>query len=221
MSEQNCIVLDCPSCRTKVRAEIAGVLEYYDHEELGIRVTLAQCPCRHPLVGSEEIRGYDDRQNDLWSDPKRVWPRPLANLSSSIPQKIAESLSEAQKCLAATAYTASVAMTGRALEAIGRHFHTKGEDRWLMLAEGLEELHKNKIIDDRLYEWGKALHENRNLAAHASDQVFDRDDAEDLFNFAVAICEYVFVLSEKFADFKERQSNKKKSKKADTSESET
>jgi len=43
-------------------------------------------------------------------------------------------------------------MTGRALEAIGRHFPTKGEAHQLMLADGLDELHKNQIIDNRLYE---------------------------------------------------------------------
>jgi hypothetical protein len=151
----------------------------------------------------------DEYGRECWSDLERVWPRPHANVSSSIPPKIADSLSEAQKCLAATAYTASVAMTGRALEAIGRHFHTNGKADRLMLAAGLDELHNKEIIDKRLYEWGKALHENRNLAAHASDRIFDRHDAQDLLNFAIAICEYVFVLSEKFAEFQKRQAVKK------------
>lgn len=152
----------------------------------------------------------------VWSDPKRVWPQPNTNVSGGIPQKIADSLNEAQKCLTADAYAASVAMTGRALEAIGRHFHTKGKAHQLMLGEGLQELHKNEIIDKRLYEWGKELQQNRNLAAHASDQVFDRDDAKDLFNFVAAICEYVFVLSKKFEEFKKRQSDKKNPKGAGT-----
>jgi hypothetical protein len=101
-------------------------------------------------------------------------------------------------------------MTGRALEAIGRHFHTKGKSDKLMLAQGLEELHTAQIIDRRLYEWGKELQTNRNLAAHASGQIFERDDAEDLFDFAAAICEYVFVLTEKFENFKKRQAGRTK-----------
>ena len=100
-------------------------------------------------------------------------------------------------------------MSGRALEAIGRYFHTKGKADWLMLPEGLEELYSNQVIDERLYEWGKELKENQNLAAHASDQIFDRDDAEDLFDFATAMCEYVFVLTERFHAFKARQQSKK------------
>lgn len=214
MTEPKFITLSCPNCRTLTRAEIAGTVEYAGgQEEASIRVMLVRCPgCTYPLVGYQHDQDIDEYGRQGWSDPERVWPRPHATLSSSIPPKIAFSLNEAQKCLAATAYTASAAMTGRALEAIGRHFHTKGKAQQLMLAAGLDELQKNEIIDKRLYEWGMELKNNRNLAAHASDQMFDRHDAEDLFNFVAAICEYVFVLSEKFAEFRKRQAAKNKSK---------
>jgi Domain of unknown function (DUF4145) len=211
MAEAKFVVLDCPYCQTLTRSEVAGTVESFGGpEDQSVRVTLAQCPgCRYPLVGYQHDEAIDEYGNEGWSDFKRIWPRPDASLSSSIPPKIAASLSEAQKCLAATAYTASVAMTGRALEAIGRHFHTNGKADRLMLAAGLDELHDKEIIDNRLYTWGKALHENRNLAAHASDRIFDRHDAQDLLNFAIAICEYVFVLAERFAEFQKRQAAKK------------
>ena len=38
---------------------------------------------------------------------------------------------------------------------------------------------------------------------------FTHDDAEDLFNFATAICDYVFVLNEKFRLFMKRKEAKK------------
>ena len=184
-----------------------------DPSEQEIGVTLARCPdCMHPLVIYEEACAYEpsswDRVDTIWSKPARLWPKPKLNLSDSIPEKIAASLDEAQSCLVAGTFTASVAMSGRALEAVGRHFHTRGKADRLMLAEGLDELYSNQIIDKRLYEWGKELKDNGNLAAHASDQVFDRDDAEDLFDFAIAICEYVFVLTERFEAFKKRHSSK-------------
>jgi hypothetical protein len=47
-------------------------------------------------------------------------------------------------------------------------------------------------IDQRLYEWGEELREHRNLAAHASERTFNREDAEDLFEFVNAICECLF-----------------------------
>jgi hypothetical protein len=90
-----------------------------------------------------------------WSNPARVWPSPQLNVSATIPAAISSSLEEARTCLVAGAYTASVAMTGRALEGVGRHFHTKGKADRLMLGHGLEQLHAGEIIDKRLFEWGK------------------------------------------------------------------
>jgi hypothetical protein len=95
-------------------------------------------------------------------------------------------------------------MSGRALEAVGRHFNP-GEVKPLMLGAGLERLHNAKIIDDRLYDWGRALAQERNLAAHASGTHFNREDAEDIFEFTTNICEYVFVLSEQFKEFMDRR----------------
>lgn len=129
---------------------------------------------------------------------------PAAALSLLIPEVIRVSLSEARQCLACRTYTASVAMAGRALEALCRHFHTKGKPDKLMLAEGLRELLDSKIVDHRLYEWAEELRHHRNLAAHGSGAVFSRDDAQDILDFAVTICDYVFVLNHRFEQFRKR-----------------
>jgi hypothetical protein len=50
------------------------------------------------------------------------------------------------------------------------------------------------------------LRKHRNLAAHATGANFNLIDAKDLYDFATAICEYVFVLTAKFEAFKKRQS---------------
>lgn len=74
-----------------------------------------------------------------------------------------------------------------------------------MLGPGVQKLYEAKVIDSRLYEWGKALVQERNLAAHASGTHFKREDAEDIFKFSTSICEYVFVLSAQFEDFMKRR----------------
>jgi hypothetical protein len=74
-----------------------------------------------------------------------------------------------------------------------------------MLGAGLQKLYDAAVIDTRLYEWGKALAKERNLAAHASGTHYKREDAEDIFKFSTSICEYVFVLSEQFKDFMKRR----------------
>jgi hypothetical protein len=122
-------------------------------------------------------------------------------LSPSIPAKIRDSLEEADKCIRSGAFTAAVAMTGRALEAMCRHFGTKSD----VLAGGLKELLDREIIDKRLFQWGDELRINRNLAAHATGERFHGWHAGSLFTFALAICNYVFVLNEQFAEFLEHK----------------
>jgi hypothetical protein len=91
-------------------------------------------------------------------------------------------------------------MTGRAIEGMCHQFKTKKTT----LFDGLKELLQKDIIDKRLYQWADELRLHRNLAAHASGASFSRDDASDIFDFAVAICDYVFVLSHKFDEFTKR-----------------
>jgi hypothetical protein len=42
------------------------------------------------------------------------------------------------------------------------------------------------------------------MGAHPDPAIVSKDDAADLLEFAVAICQYVFVLGEKFRKFRER-----------------
>lgn len=91
-------------------------------------------------------------------------------------------------------------MCGRALEGVCIHFGIKS-----MLAKGLAELRDRKLIDERLFDWGEQLRKHRNLAAHASKERITREDANDLFEFVTAICEYIFVLSSRFQEFMARK----------------
>lgn len=76
-----------------------------------------------------------------------------------------------------------------------------------MLGKGLDELRKSNKIDERLYLWGKEIHAHRNLAAHPSGKEFSREEAEDLYEFVNAICEYLFVLQDRYDRFMQRKGN--------------
>ena len=93
-------------------------------------------------------------------------------------------------------------MPGRTLEGVCKHHSTKTKN----LAAGLKELKEKGIIDERLFKWGEELRKHRNIGAHASDEKISKEDAKDLLDFVNAICEYVFVLTEKFNKFIERKS---------------
>ena len=100
-------------------------------------------------------------------------------------------------------------MAGRALEAVCHHYSTKDT----YLGAGIKELKDQGIIDARLYEWSEELRDQRNAAAHATDTEISSQDAEDIVTFTYAIVDYVFMLTIKFENFKERKADKKKNKK--------
>ena len=83
------------------------------------------------------------------------------------------------------------------------------KDSILHSAVILEALKEKGVIDGRLFEWGDSLRHERNLGAHATGVKTTREDARDVLDFAIAICEYVFVLSNKYTEYKERKSKAK------------
>ncbi|WP_353055935.1 DUF4145 domain-containing protein [Alcaligenes faecalis] len=104
-------------------------------------------------------------------------------------------------CFKARAYSACAVMCGRAIEGVCKNHDAKTRT----LAAGLKKLKEDGVIDSRLFSWGEALRENRNLGAHATTEKVSKDDAQDLLDFSIAICDYVFVLNEKWERFQNRK----------------
>jgi len=196
------MLIECHHCEARVDAKVLGQVESYLPEEtFPTRLTLLQCPVCHEgiVAGEEKVQTGEDRFE--WTPPVRVWPEPRQHVDWSIPPIVRVSLGEAEVCFRAKAYSACAVMCGRALEGIISHFQTKNNT----LAAGLAELRDNKIIDNRLFEWGDELRKVRNLGAHASDKTIPREDAKDVLDFTNAICDYVFVLASRFQRFVKRK----------------
>jgi len=84
----------------------------------------------------------------------------------------------------------------------------------IMLAAGIKQLKEKNIIDERLYDWSQQLHAFRNLAAHPEEISISREDTEDLQAFVYAITEYIYDLTDRYEDCKERAEKRAKRKKA-------
>lgn len=226
-------IIDCPRCKAKVAAEQRGQVDrsYFDddaNEPIGYRVVIGQCPsCKSPLVGRTEqigFRGYEGWDVDVFGDVVRVYPEPAKVFTSyRIPRALSHSLAEADRCLQVGANIAACVMLGRALEALCRDVLQKADKseaaaeelsakpkKRLMLGNGIRELRDRKIIDDRLYDWSVSLQAMRNLAAHSEDITVSREDAQDLQIFVNAITEYVYDLTDRYQEFKEREAEAKK-----------
>jgi hypothetical protein len=201
------MLIECCECKARVDGEIVA---YHEHEYAGIfsiRTYLLKCPsCNSALVGESE---QDVRDGKLfWPDLTRVFPKPRRLLGSGIPDMVKKSIDEAERCVQAGAFLAATAMCGRALEAICRHYGTKDT----YLGAGLKELRDKGIIDARLFQWSEELRDQRNMAAHATDQVISAQDARDVLSFTYAIIDYVFLLAMKFEQFQKRKDSRKNEK---------
>lgn len=201
------LVVECPYCKANVSSSILGQHISQDQNDPSpFRTSLLACPkCGNTLVTGQYEELWPEHQGS-WESPTRLWPSPKRVLDWAIPEDVRLSLEEADRCIKGNAYIASAVMSGRALEAVCRHFKTKSRN----LGAGLKELLEREIIDKRLFQWSQELQKHRNLAAHASGEKIEPLDAEALLEFAVAICDYIFVFTKKFERFMERKQNGKK-----------
>lgn len=196
---QETVVIDCPDCAMRVSASVQGFIKNIDTDHT---VVLARCPsCEGPLLGMSMLF-QDDFNNWTYDRAERLWPAPTAiELSQSIPERIRQDIKAAQKCIAHGIWSAAVVLCGRAVERLATE-RAPGKT----LAQGLAELKNQGVIDDKLFQWADALRKERNLGAHATDEEVTKENAADVLAFTVAIFEYVYTLSEKYAEFVARKS---------------
>ena len=197
------MIIECPYCESRVDGIVKGEHQSFDPNEdpAPFKVVLLECPvCRNALVGGTELVQVGKKQYE-WSNLNRLWPAHESYVDWDIPDIARNSLIEARICYKAKAYTAAVVMSGRTLEGVCKHYLAKTKT----LADGLKKLKEKGIIDDRLFQWGEELRKHRNIGAHATGEKISKEDAKDLLDFVNAICEYVFVLTERFNKFMERK----------------
>ena len=127
------MIVECPHCESRVDGKVIAQHQspYITDPDYGpyyTRVSLVECPaCNRTLLVGQESDDLDDTVA-RWSLPWRLWPAPKRDFSWEIPDPVRFSLEEAERCVKATAYTASAVMCGRALEAICRHFNTSSKN---------------------------------------------------------------------------------------------
>jgi hypothetical protein len=195
------MIAECPRCESHVDAKVLGTHDLEDVDSTPWRLTLAACPlCGQPLLVSQEmVAAADGEEQWSWSPPAPLWPTPELQPNPEVPDPVRECLDEAQKCFKAKAHFACGVMIGRALEAVCAD--QIGEPT--SLVRGLRTLRDRGIIDGRLHAWSESLREQGHLDARSSTAT--ADDAKDLIEFAMVVCEYVYGLSRKYARYQERR----------------
>lgn len=194
------MVIDCPFCDVTVEAIEKGIVTVHIDEVPDQKTTLLECPKCGEAIGAQQRMIYFNDTLD-WGRAIRVWPTPQRILTESLPPVVASSLDEAERCFTGKAYLACAVMCGRVVEAICKDKLPNIKN----LAGGLKALLDSQIIDNRIHEWGDALRIHRNIGAHATDVQITKEDARDLLDFSIAISDYIYVLTDKFEEFKKRK----------------
>lgn len=190
------MIIECNYCEAIVDAKVVG---YHDDSfdpdaPFPARISLVVCPiCNSALVGCEDLEDDEKRVS-------RVWPSADKHYVG-LPRGVAVALEESRKCFKAKAYTGCVVMCGKALEGLCVEHKMKHR----VLGKALNNLLQKGIIDKRIFDWGDEIRKHRNIGAHFSEEKISKEDAKDLLDFTEAICDYVFVLTEKFDDFMKRK----------------
>lgn len=195
------MIIECSYCESKVDGKVLAEHVSCGPEEPPFKASLLECPvCKNVILAGQDFVQTGPNESE-WIGATRLWPEQDKYLDWRIPSLVSDSLSEAKKCYKAKAYSACAVMCGRTLEGICSEHKTRNK----FLSGGLKELLDKQIIDKRIYNWGEALREHRNIGAHATKLKISKEDARDLLDFASAICDYIFVLTSKFKSFMKRK----------------
>jgi hypothetical protein len=198
------IAVECSYCEMNVNAKI--IAQYTEGQqsedwEDKKKYLFLECPsCSSVLLATRTLDLNYMGNAVEWTRPVRVWPEQDKAPDSALPKLVRRSIEEALKCYKAKAYLACAVMCRRALESVCLENGVKARN----LAMGLKELLQKKVIDEKIYQWGEALRAHGNIGAHATKEEITITDAKDLLEFTTAICDYVFVLREKFEKFMKR-----------------
>jgi len=196
------VFVECNSCNAIVDAKELGEKtfgpdDYTDPQ----KYLLLECPkCDSVLLGLSEIE-RNDEGHWVFHSASRCWPEPSDNsVHHAIPREVRKALKDAQKCFKAEVYSATAVMCGRAIEII-----CKEKTGAKTIAKGLEKMKAQGNIDEKIFTWADALRKERNLGAHATGYDTKKEDAKDILAFAVAICDYVYVLTEQYNEYMSRK----------------
>ena len=91
-------------------------------------------------------------------------------------------------------------MCGKAIESI-----CKEKTGAKTIVDGLNIMKEQGDINGKIWDWADALRKERNLGAHATGYDPTRENAKDILSFAVAICDYVYVLTEQYDEYMARK----------------
>lgn len=119
----------------------------------------------------------------------------------SIPRELLGELADARTCFNARAYTATVVMVRRTLEAFCATQGYEGQS----LHKSLKAMEEDGRLDPAFCKWAHDLRVLGNEGAHFTGKPVKRNDASDALGLARALLEYRYVLTAQYEQFVRRR----------------
>ena len=202
------IIIECANCHTRFEEDICGEhhLSTGDNDYAGVCIGLVICvSCAIPILFEQNTER--DFNSDMdYGPPKTIYPTSSLNVNNAAPEPIRIALEEAIVCFKVKAYTASAIMCRKVLEGIRSEYGIKERT----LSASLNTMKEREFIDIRLFQWSDALKSAGNEAAHDVNIRIEKDDAQDIVDFAVAITDYLFSFRQRFDEFQRRRKERPK-----------
>jgi Domain of unknown function (DUF4145) len=190
-------ILECRTCNTRVIALEEAEYECPDDDFSIQHYGIVSCRICYNVM----LIRRPEKPRLLSHSAIVLWPGADRILNKAVPESLRLEHNEARRCFRSGAYTAAVVMVRRTLEGVCAEHGITVKN----LVRGLEQMKREKLIDDRLFEWAQELRVLGNEGAHFTGNRVSRRDAEDAVAMAEAILDYLYVFSAKFNEFKQRR----------------
>ena len=193
---------ECDICKATVDAQELASYQGSELEDDGfvhlLHYTFMKCPrCERPFVVSHEANPRF-AEFPLWAQTaKTLLPQPYKRVDPNLPPTVRSAFEEALTCLRSGAYSATVLLSRKTLEAMCHENKINGNN----LAQMLKTAMDANVIDGRLFQWANALRLAGNRAPHDVVGSITRLDAMDIVDFTHAMLEYIFTFRDKFNAF--------------------
>ncbi len=204
----------CPKCDILVSASVQtewapvadpSVDAYGEIEEVqySSAYQILSCPkCENAFL-SKEIR-FSTPDTSGTSSVEILYPSASLSDFKTVPKYVVQVYREAKTNAATKSYISATIMVRKAIESIAKESgYAKGT-----LAEKIDRMKCDGIIDSKIAEWFHLLRLEGNDAAHQHEYIVDEYDALDCIAFLEAIVQNVFTLNLKFKEFQARRAQR-------------
>lgn len=203
----------CPTCNmqvvTRVIAQGYGgfnssainTLDEVDADYHGDHYFVSLCTkCTSPFLVKRSLFGIPGEFETITQESV-LFPVESRLPLGKVPDPVKRAYEQAHRSYSASLYEPSALMCRRCLEALCKSLDAKGKN----LQDKLDSLNASGYVDSRLTEWAHGVRLLGNEAAHDTDVIVTKDDAKDVLDFTEALLLYVFLLNQRFSEFKQRR----------------